>query len=43
MTCFLQKLEDGKHIHFIDGGDGGYAIAAKQLKAQIKRVSQPAA
>ena len=43
MTCFLQKIEDGKHIHFIDGGDGGYAIAAKQLKAQIKRVSQPAA
>ena len=24
------------HIHFIDGGDGGYAIAAKQLKGQMK-------
>ena len=36
MTCFFHGPEDGRHIHFIDGGDGGYAMAAKQLKAQIK-------
>lgn len=36
MTCYLEDLVDGQHIHFIDGGDGGYAMAAKQLKAQIK-------
>ena len=30
MTC----LASG--IHFIDGSDGGYALAAKQLKAQMK-------
>ncbi|HXB98558.1 MAG TPA: DUF3095 family protein, partial [bacterium] len=28
--------DPGQHIHFVDGGDGGYAMAAKQLKAQIK-------
>jgi len=36
MTCFVEGVNDGQHIHFIDGGDGGYAMAAKQLKAQIK-------
>lgn len=36
MTCYVQNTNDGKHIHFIDGDDGGYAIAAKQLKAQLK-------
>ena len=34
MTCFVDGLSDGKHIHFIDGGDGGYAMAAMKLKAQ---------
>jgi hypothetical protein len=23
-------------VHFIDGADGGYALAAKQLEAQLK-------
>jgi len=36
MTCFVQDVKDGQHIHFIDGGDGGYAMAAKQLKRQLK-------
>ena len=36
MTCYVQDIEPGQHIHFIDGGDGGYAMAAKQLKAQQK-------
>ena len=40
MTCFLQSVDNGKHIHFIDGGDGGYAMAAKQLKSQIKHATQ---
>ena len=35
MTCFVESLEDGHHIHFIDGSDGGYAMAAKQLKSQM--------
>lgn len=37
MTCFLQSFDEGGHIHFVDGSDGGYAIAAKGLKAQISR------
>ncbi len=36
MTCYVNGLDEGKHIHFVDGGDGGYAMAAKQLKRQMK-------
>lgn len=36
MTCYVQDVKDGQHIHFVDGGDGGYAMAARQLKAQLK-------
>ncbi|MCB0376978.1 MAG: DUF3095 family protein [Bdellovibrionales bacterium] len=36
MTCYVSHTGDGGHIHFIDGGDGGYAMAAKQLKDQIQ-------
>ncbi len=35
MTCYLQSMDSGGHIHFIDGSDGGYAMAAKQLKLQL--------
>jgi hypothetical protein len=35
MTCFIRRLEEGGHVHFIDGNDGGYAMAAVELKAQI--------
>lgn len=36
MTCFLQSFDEGGHIHFIDGSDGGYALAAKEMKLQMK-------
>ena len=35
MTCFLQSVNAGEHIHFIDGDNGGYALAAKQMKLQM--------
>lgn len=35
MTCFVEGLGDGNHIHFIDGGDGGYASAAKNMNEQM--------
>ena len=35
MTCLVWD-RDRDHLHFIDGADGGYALAAKQLKAQIR-------
>lgn len=33
VTCLVFHLDD--HIHFVDGGDGGYALAAKRLKEQV--------
>lgn len=35
MTCMIGDYQ-GDHMHFVDGGNGGYAMAAKQLKAQLK-------
>lgn len=34
MTCLVFERY-GKQIHFIDSADGGYTLAAKQLKAQL--------
>lgn len=36
MTCLVFKAENGEHIHFLDGNNGGYTSAAKKLKEQIK-------
>ncbi len=35
MTCLVFE-RNGRQVHFIDGADGGYALAAKRLKNQIK-------
>lgn len=32
ITCYVEGLRQGEHIHFIDGADGGYAAASEQLK-----------
>jgi len=37
MTCLVFQLDN--HIHFVDGSGGGYALAAKQLKAQLSELS----
>ncbi len=37
MTCFVEHVGDGGHLHFIDGGAGGYTMAAVQLKKQLRR------
>ena len=34
MTCLISSYQ-GDHVHFVDGADGGYALAAKQLKAKL--------
>jgi hypothetical protein len=34
MTCFVQGVADNQHIHFIDGADGGLAMAAADFKAR---------
>ena len=33
MTCFIRD-SGGQHLHFLDGSDGGYAMAARQMKQQ---------
>ena len=37
MTCLVEDTGPGHHIHFVDGDLGGYAIAAKTLKQQLKQ------
>lgn len=37
MTCLLFDLDQGLHVHFIDGADGGYTRAAKAMKASLAR------
>ncbi len=33
MTCVVPSVLSSDHMHFIDGSDGGYASAARQLRA----------
>ena len=33
MTCLVTAAGDGLHVHFVDGGAGGYTAAALRLKA----------
>ncbi len=37
MTCLVFSLDN--HIHFVDGSHGGYALAAKQLKQQLRIIN----
>jgi hypothetical protein len=39
MTCLVFSLEQSRHVHFIDGAEGGYALAALQLKAQLQALA----
>jgi hypothetical protein len=34
MSCYVRDLKDG-HIHFVDGAEGGYTQAARQLKTKL--------
>lgn len=36
LTC-LVKQTGVEHLHFVDGCDGGYALAARELKQQLSR------
>jgi hypothetical protein len=35
LTCIVFSY-NGNHVHFVDGSEGGYALAARGLKAQLK-------
>jgi hypothetical protein len=41
LTCMVRSYAK-EHVHFVDGADGGYAMAAKQLKAQLAALARPA-
>ena len=38
MTCLVFSLEQSEHVHFIDGSNGGFALAAIGFKKQIKHL-----
>ncbi|MFB2972490.1 DUF3095 domain-containing protein [Aerosakkonema sp. BLCC-F183] len=35
MTCLVFE-RNGRQVHFVDGADGGYALAAKAMKSRMK-------
>jgi len=35
LTCMVLDRQE-RHLHFIDGADGGYVLAAKELKGQLR-------
>jgi hypothetical protein len=43
MTCLVFSLEQSRHVHFVDGADGGYALAALQLKTQLQALASVSA
>ena len=32
LTCYVPSITRGDHVHFVDGADGGYAVAASKIK-----------
>ena len=40
MTCIVPSPLADDHLHFIDGAQGGYAEAARQLKATARRTAE---
>ncbi len=39
ITCFVPNVTRHDHVHFIDGAEGGYAEAARSLKAMAARIA----
>ncbi len=42
MTCLVFSMAQSQHIHFIDGADGGFALAAQDFKKRRAAVAEPA-
>ncbi len=34
LTCFVPSITERGHVHFVDGADGGYTMAATAMKAR---------
>ena len=35
MTCLVFNIEQSEHVHFVDGSDGGFAMAARGFKSGL--------
>ena len=42
MTCVASSIFSDDHLHFLDGGDGGYSRAADQLDRASARAGRRA-
>ncbi len=38
LTCVVPSVRNSDHMHFVDGGDGGYTAAARQLHQQRETI-----
>jgi len=36
MTCLVFNLAQSEHVHFVDGAEGGFAMAARGFKARLR-------
>ena len=36
LSCYVRNMNE-KHIHFVDGSDGGYTRAAIELKQKLRQ------
>ncbi len=36
LSCYVKDISSKQHIHFVDGGDGGYTKAANLLKSKFE-------
>jgi len=43
MTCLVFNMAQSEHVHFIDGSDGGFAMAAVGYKKQAEAMARAAA
>lgn len=39
MTCLVFNLDQSEHVHFVDGAEGGFAMAARDFKARLREAS----
>ena len=42
ITCFVPSITDRGHVHFVDGAEGGYTLAASAMKARRLLKAAPA-
>lgn len=40
MTCFVEDIGNSRHIHFVDGANGGLSVAAAEFKQRQARLDE---